>query len=580
MPIPQSTIDAIRDKVDITDVVGVYVDLKRAGTNFKGLCPFHSEKTPSFVVSPDKQIYHCFGCDQGGNVFKFVMEMEGINFPEAVRVLGEKCGIQVEDQRIPDEERSRNDAFFEANRFAARFYHQQLVKNPAAEIARTYLKNRDIPESAWRHFGLGYAPPEWDSLLRAATRAGIRRDTMTEVRLIVARERTSGYYDYFRDRIMFPIIAAGGRVLAFGARAMGDDEPKYLNSAETPIFSKRKTFYGLDRARDAIRKRREAIVVEGYTDLISLHLAGLENTVAQCGTALTPEHANALRRITQRVIILPDGDSAGEKAALAAGAVLIAAGLDVNVGQLDPGQDPDTFVRKHGGDVLTQLIDKSMDYFTHLQYVIKQRQMSAREQETLIRRIVAGVSTVDDGLRYDVIIKELARILVVDPASLRAATRARRAGATEKVSPAASHDPGRSIVERLALRLILEGTTTAIEALDVLDEDDFTDEGSRKLYNLLDYARESRIDIRGRDFQVHAEEAGLEQLAAEIALISVPPGNIETLLKDTIRRIKKLKISDELSELRERLQELPPDGEEAVAIAEYYHKLKQALVDL
>jgi DNA primase len=561
LQIPQDTIETIRDRVDIVDVVAQYVDLRRTGSSFKGLCPFHDEKTPSFVVSPEKQIFHCFGCQKGGNVFTFLMEMEGVSFPEAVRALGRRVGVEVVSRDDPGakERRSRNEAMYKANAFAARLYHRELTQSSGAAKARDYLEKRGIPRAAWTRFGLGFAPDSWDRLLTAAKREGISESVLVGLRLIAKRAKQEGYYDYFRNRIMFPIVMPGGRVIAFGARAMGNAEPKYINSAESPIFAKRRTLYGVDRAREAIQERRQAILVEGYTDVISLHLTGFENTVATCGTAFTPEHATALRRLTQRAILLPDADAAGENAALTSGATLMAAGLEVAVARLDEDEDP--------------------DYFQYLNYIVDNRSLSPRDRETLILRIVGGISHLEDRLRYDVITGEIARIFGVEPDSLRQRPRRRQ---SDVVSEGAGRqvDDARVGLEKLALRLVLEGTPIALEAIDSLDTEDFCEDATREMYNLLDSARESRIDIRSRKFQRLAEEADLAALAAEIALIPLPPGNVEALLTDTIRRIKKLKIRDELTALREKLMQLPSDSEEAVAVAEYYHKLRQALVEL
>jgi DNA primase len=467
---------------------------------------------------------------------------------------------------------------YQANTFAARFYHRELTDSRKAGKARKYLDGRGIPPQAWRRFGLGFAPDSWVRLWKAARKEGIEEEVLTGLRLIASTSKSKGYYDYFRNRIMFPIVMPGGRVIAFGARAMEDAEPKYINSAESPIFYKRRTFYGLDRARDAIRNKRQAILVEGYTDAISLHLAGFEHTLATCGTALTADHATALRRLTQKAILLPDADPAGETAALTSGAILLAAGLEVSVASLEKGEDPDTAVRRRGAEGFGELVGRAMDYFEYLNYIVGNRSMTPRDREALIRRILGAISHLEDRLRYDVITGELARIFGVEPDTLRGG----RKSGTGQVSepPRREADSGRVTLEKLALRLVLEGTPMALEALDSLDAEDFCDESTRELYNLLDSARETRIDIRSREFQHQAEEAGLAGLAAEIALIPLPPGNVEALLKDTIRRIKKLKIHDELSALREKLMQLPSDSEEAVAVAEYYHRLKQALAEL
>jgi DNA primase len=584
MPIPQHIIDQIRDRSDVVEVVGQYVDLKRTGTNYKGLCPFHKERTPSFAVSPDRQIYHCFGCGKGGNVFNFLMEMDGVSFPEAVRELGRRAGIEVET-RPEDDARSENEALFHANAFAGRFYHDALAKSAGGDRARRYLEGRGIPREVWRRFGLGWAPGTGEALAEAALAHGISRDAVLKLKLVMPREGGRGYYDYFRDRVMFPIIQPGARVVGFGGRALGDAEPKYLNSAESSLFQKRRTFYGVDRARDPIRAARFAYIVEGYTDLIRLHLCGVENTLATCGTALTREHAARVRRLTRRVVLVPDGDAAGENAALTSGALLMAEGVEVGVVSLPPGTDPDSAGKSLAQKEFKELLGRSLEYFAYLDYTIQHRNPTAREREELIRRIVGAISSADDPLRADVLVGELARVVGVEPVGLRRLLRP--AGGSADGDRRAGSDAGtsrsgalRAALERLVLRLVMEGTPSALDALDSLDVEDFSDEANRKLYKLLDSMREAHIDLRGRDFQRRAEETGLAGFANEISLVSVPPGNIDTLLKDHLRELKKRRIEDELDQLRERLLNVPAESEESIAIAEYFKRLRQALEEL
>jgi DNA primase len=584
VPIPQHVIDQIRDRSDVVEVVGQYVDLKRAGTNYKGLCPFHQERTPSFVVSPDRQIYHCFGCGKGGNVFQFLIEMDGVSFPEAVRELGKRAGIEVES-RAEDDARSENDALYQANAFAGRFYHDALVKTAAGDRARRYLEGRGIPRESWRRFGLGYAPAGGEALADAALANRLARDVLIKLKLVSTRDGGRGHYDYFRDRVIFPIIQPGSRVVGFGGRTLGDGEPKYLNSAESPLFQKRRMFYGLDRAREPIRASRFAYVVEGYTDLIRFHLLGVENTVATCGTALTRDHAARVRRLTRRVVLVPDGDTAGANAALVSGALLMAEGVEVGVILLPTGLDPDSAGKSLPNNELKDLLGRSMEYFGYLDYTMQHRNPTAREREEIIRRIVGAISSADDPLRADVLIGELARAVGVDPAGLRRLLRPtggsadgeRRAGLEAGKSQSGAR---RIALERLVLRLVMEGTPSALDALDSLDVEDFSDEANRKFYKLLDSMRDAHIDLRGRDFQRRAEEAGLAGFAAEISLVSVPPGNIDTLLKDHMRELKKRRIEDELDQLRERLLNLPSESEETIAVAEYFKRLRQALEEL
>jgi DNA primase len=584
LQIPQRTIDEIRDRADIVDVVSRFVDLRRAGVNYKAVCPFHEEKTPSFVVSPDKQIFHCFGCSKGGNVFSFIMEMEGISFPEAVRELGKQYGVEVEAYEVPKEVSTHTEALYRASDFAARWYQRNLVRKETGRKAQEYLLGRGIPEEAWETFQLGYAGEAWDHFYQACKRKNVPMDILAQLKLIVSSEKSKGYFDYFRNRVMYPIALLSGRVVAFGAGSMAKGvQPKYLNSVESPIYSKRRILYGSSYARDAMRKHRRAILVEGYTDCISMHLHGYPNTVASCGTAITPEHATLLRRLTREVILMPDGDAAGQDSAIASGAVFVAAGLDVKVARLEAGQDPDDTAKRLKPEDMEKIVAGALEYLPYLDYIISDRQMSPREKESVIHRVAAGLGNATDNLRYEVLTRDLARILNVSPESLqrgRNVARRHETGARRRDPGPTGGSGRRAELEKSLLRLLLEDTPQAAEARGKIDSDDFSEDRCREFYKLLDSAWENHIDIRSKSFRRKVEKADLEGFAAETALISIPPGNLDTLLKDTVRRVKELKIRDELSVLREKLHDLPEESEEAIAVAEHYAQLKRALSEL
>jgi DNA primase len=587
--IPEKTIDEIRERADIVDVVSKYVELRRSGSNFKALCPFHEEKTPSFMVSPDKQIFHCFGCGKGGNVFVFLMEMEGVSFPEAVKSLGETYGVDVVLKEASDETKSKNEAYYSANEFAAQWYHRVLMESKTGERIRTYVNARGITPESCTRFRLGCTTEKWDSLFIAARKAGIPLDTLKELKLVVPAEKRGGYFDYFRKRLMFPILSVSGRVLAFGARTLAKDvEPKYLNSTESPIFAKRRTFYGIDQARDPIRAEKRVLLVEGYTDCISLHQAGYTNTVASCGTALTPDHASLLRRITLNALILPDSDSAGEKAAVSTGALLLATGLSVKVARFQADMDPDTAARGLGAAGLATIIGEAMDYFEYLNYIIRYRSETVADREDMVRRVVDGLSQTGDRLHQEMLLQEASRVLAVDIESLREqagkirryapAVRDRKKG--EERDPVSHTATNRDYLEKMTLRLLLEDPARTGEARSKIDADDFNQESCSELYKLLDSALDENIDLKSRAFQRLAEKAGVADLAAEIALITIPPGDSARLLHDYVKRIKEFKIRDELNVLSEKLRMLPEESDEAIAVAEYYNRLKIALSEL
>lgn len=581
MQIPQQIIDQIRDRADIVEVVSRVVEVKRMGNNYKGLCPFHEEKTPSFNVNPDRQIFHCFGCGRGGNVFTFLMEMEGVSFPEAVRDLGKRYGVEVPSRQMPKEELGRNDELYRVSDFAARWYHRNLMENTSSEPVRRYLEKRGIRREVWTSWRLGCAPEGWDTFFQACRHKSVPHDVLRELKLVVYHDKSSRYFDYFRNRVMFPIASPSGRVVAFGARSLGDAEPKYLNSIESAIYQKRRMLFGMPQSRDAIRSQRQVILVEGYTDCISMHLNGFQQTVASCGTAITPEHASQLRRLSQRVVLMPDGDEAGQESALSAGSVMLSAGLDVRVVVLDEGVDPDTLAQGSGPEEIEKIVGDAMEYLQYLDYIMTVRQMSPREKETVIQRVAAGLRGAGDALRYEVIVQDVARVLNVSPESLKGRESRSPGDRSKSAAPVVDRAFARRVeLEKSLLRLLLEDTPEAAGAREKLDSDDFLDPDSRRLYKLLDSALENHIDIRSAAFQKRAETVGLEGFAAEITLISIPPGNLDILLKDTVRRVKELKIRDELLVLREKLRDLPEESEEAVAVAEHYAQLKRALSEL
>jgi DNA primase len=360
--IPQEIIDEIAASADIVDIISNYVSLKKSGRNFKGICPFHHEKTPSFLVSPDKQIFHCFGCGVGGNIFSFIMQADGLSFPEAAHKLAQMVGVTIPEKEMSDKERqaqAKRERWYKINETAAQFYHKILLKTKWGNNALNYLKNRGIEDAVIKKFQLGVAPPDWNGLLQFMAKKGVSPQELHELGLALPKNSGQGYYDRFRNRLMFPIWDQGGRVVAFGGRILGEGEPKYLNSPDTPLFNKGKFLYGLNLAKGAIRQNDLAIIVEGYMDVIACHQFGVVNAVASLGTALTPDQARALLRNTYQVAIAYDGDTAGSMAALRGLDVLGDFGAQVRVVNFPEGLDPDEYLRKYGKENFNRLVAKS-----------------------------------------------------------------------------------------------------------------------------------------------------------------------------------------------------------------------------
>jgi len=354
--IPEETIQAIRDRVDVVDLIGRYVTLKKAGRSFKGLCPFHQEKTASFTVNPERGIFHCFGCGESGNAISFLMRHENLTFPEAVRVLGAECGIEI--PLTDGGEPGIAERILRANAVAQELYREALMASQGAP-ARAYLERRGLGTEMAERFGIGFAPDRWDAVTNALARSGIPASIGEKAGLLKERER-GGHYDLLRGRITFPIQDVRERVIGFGGRALGSEqEPKYLNTLESPVFRKREAFYGFPFALEPIRRSDRAVVVEGYFDLIALHRAGVEDSVATCGTALTEGHARNLRRRTRNLVLLFDGDEAGQRAVLRALEIVLPQGLRARAAALPAGEDPDDFLTRSGAEALRDLIDSA-----------------------------------------------------------------------------------------------------------------------------------------------------------------------------------------------------------------------------
>ena len=452
--------DKVKTQADIVRVVGEYVRLKKAGQNFTGLCPFHSEKTPSFAVHPVKQIYHCFGCGVGGDVFSFIMALEKCEFPEAVRLVAEKCGIPIPKRtpRSPEEaqENRQRSALQEIHQQAAAFFQRHLHETPEGSIARAYLEDRGLDEKTMRAFALGYAPSSGDALLRALR--GKFQEKPLEAAGLFSRDQSGRMFDRFRRRIMFPIASESGKIIAFGGRALGDDMPKYLNSPETPIYSKSTVLYHLHAAKEQMRKLDYGVLVEGYMDVIGVARAGVANVVASCGTSLTEPQVKLFGRSTHRAVVNFDPDSAGQAATERSLMLLLEQGFDVRVLALPAGLDPDKFIKERGADAYRAALEKAPPYLDYL--IERARQMDLSSGEGKLRALnflMPYVQRVPNRLLRSEWATRIAADLRIEEPVLREALRKAAAERKDKVQPkpeliAAGPKPA----ERRLLRMLAE----------------------------------------------------------------------------------------------------------------------------
>jgi DNA primase len=552
--IPQKIIDDIRERTDIVQLIGSYLDLKKAGRNFKALCPFHAEKTPSFMVNPEKQIYHCFGCGKGGNAFHFLMEFEGIGFIESVEQLGKALGIDIDRSSAEGDRKEKLEPYYRAMEFAARYYQKMLGGREGAEAARNYLERRELDKGIIEEFAIGYAPMGWDNFYRAAMEAQISRDVLIELSLIMRSRGGTGYRDYFRNRIMFPIESLSNRFVGLAGRVLDDSEPKYLNTAESPIYYKGKMLYGANHSKDGIRKSGTALIVEGYMDYLMLWKKGFRNVCAVCGTSFTQDQARLLARYANHVYIINDGDRAGIRASVRAADELLIVGLESNVVVLPEGEDPDSFVKTKGAEELRDLLRSAPNYFAFLHGEALSGNRTTFRKSQVIKHLLEAVSSVTDRVRQELYLQEMSNLFEVQVGTLRSGLKAERQ--VRKPPQAVSEEGRRAKNQKVLFRLSLESERYAVKVLDNLDISDLEGPLFGQYYRALDSAIRNHIDIRSSAFTGSFEDPELSKLASEIALLELPPGPEEKLLSDTLIWLKKEALKDELESMKEQLRAL------------------------
>ncbi|MCK4233383.1 DNA primase, partial [candidate division WOR-3 bacterium] len=413
----QEKIEEVRESADIVDIISEYIPIKKTGKNYTGLCPFHSEKKPSFTVSPIKQLYHCFGCGASGNVITFVMNYESVSFIEAIEILAKKYGITLKKKSAYSEDKKKQE-IINANEFAFKHFKNNLFSE-SGKHALEYLKKREINLDTIEKFGLGYAPEGWDNLLRAAQKEGISNKILISAGLIVENEKGK-LYDRFRKRIIFTFYNSIGKKIGFAGRNLGDEMPKYLNISESPLYKKRYTLYGLYQGKEEIRKVDKCIIVEGYMDLLTLYQAGFKNTAAISGTSLTDEQANLIRKYTRNIYISFDADRPGKEATLRGVSIFINSGLVPYIMTLPKGKDPDDIINKEGKDVFRKLIKKAEHFIDFkLRYLLLKHNINnSVEKAEVVKEMMRTISQVKDLTERRVWLNKVSRTLSVDESIL------------------------------------------------------------------------------------------------------------------------------------------------------------------
>ncbi len=563
--IPDSIVEEVRVRADIVELIGEQIPLKRAGKDFRALCPFHNEKTPSFYVVPAKGFYKCFGCGESGDVFTFLMKRQGLTFLDAVRQIAARVGVEIpESTREVREEPHR--ALYEAVAFAADHFRRQLWEEDAGAAARAYLENRGIPREAADRFGIGYAPAEWRLLRESAHRHGITDEVLEEAGLIKRSEKSEEPYDRFRDRLMFPTADVTGRVIAFGGRLVGraaTNAPKYLNSPDTPIYHKGEQLYGLNWSKGAIRREGAALVVEGYMDYVSLAARGIENVVAGLGTAMTAEQANLLARYAGRAYLLYDSDTAGLRATFRTADALLRANVHPLVVSLPQGEDPDSLVRKGGADALRPHLDAAVDVLERKLQILDEHEYfrGIEGSRRALDRLLPTLRAVVDPALRDIYIARIA-----ERTGVRRETLEREARATGPARPAPPVDapvrrppPAVTMRERLLLMLLLRDPALVPHAVERVPPDHVHDPVNREIFLSLTGGLEgslgreaaSRLEALRQDpEEITDARQSFENVVADLALV----GHLFAELADLNARLAVAPDADAEALVRRRVE--------------------------
>jgi len=598
--IPQQIIDEVLLRTDIAEVVGRHVHLSRQGKYLKGLCPFHSEKTPSFTVTPEKRIFYCYGCGKGGHVIRFVMEMDGLSFPEAVRKLAEEAGIPVNWETDRKDEPSPRDKerelMYRAHAHAQKLYRHILLNTDAGRPAMAYLRSRGFNDRMIEAFGIGYAPDRRDTLVRSLRLQGFPLELMERAGL-VARRQEDDFADRFRDRIMFPITDTQGRVIAFAGRLMGDGQPKYLNSPETPLFSKSRVLYRLPEARAAIRKTKRVVLFEGYVDCIRAWSAGVDNGVATMGTALTAEHAALLRRYAEEAVICYDGDDAGQAAAHKCIPLLEGAGLGVRVAMLPGRTDPDEYIAKNGAEAFRRNVLDAAVSAVKFQLIYLRKSHILQDEDGKIRYLRDAVRIVaqrDSPTEREMLLKELSQEFDVSLETLKQecllyrrnrVSRPRAGDIPRKMwnnegngkRAASGHPslpPAHVQAERRLIAWMLADREVAVAVERRVGSDFHVPEHAALAACLYTFYAQGNEPDAGL-FLASLEDEGLERLASEIALED-PPYD-DRALEDCLRTVGRAFLTREIERKREELLKAEKAGEiwKAAQIAEEIRALEK-----
>jgi DNA primase len=554
MPIPEQLIDQVLQGTDIVEVISRYVQLKKTGRSYKACCPFHHEKTPSFVVSHDKQIYHCFGCGAGGNAFSFLMKHENMQFPEAFEMLASAAGIKVPKDARRSGQDALSDKLFAVNEEACRFYQSALA---ASRAAQDYIASRGIGAEAVKTFRIGYAPDSWEAMIGALKARSVGVEMLEKAGLAISNER-GGHYDRFRNRIVFPITDLRNRVLGFGARVMDASLPKYINSPETPVYSKGRNLYGLSASKDAIKKAGHALIVEGYLDFLIPYQAGVQNIIATLGTALTVDQIKLIKRFAATVVTVYDPDEAGETASLRSLDLFLGEGVNVYISELPAGYDPDSFIRKFGADEFRKLIKSAKNIFDYKFEKLTKRHNAGTThgKASIVGEMLPTIARIQNAVSRSELVKKLAERLSVDVEAVKAElgkVRPDQAARPVPITPV-EVSSGAAKAEMVILAVLLAGADFVERATHALDLNDLKSSAIRdivlKIYELHRNNKEVRAAALMGLFGASPESAALISEAASMLDMLADK---DKALEDCVARIKRDNVKERLAALQQAI---------------------------
>jgi len=548
--------DQIRQAANIIDIASQYTTLRRRGKKHVGLCPFHSEKSPSFTLDEEKQLFHCFGCGAGGDVFTLVMEKENLSFPEAMRYLAEKYNLKLPERiKSSPQALKLKENLFKISENALAFFKKNLFNTKEGEKALDYLKKRNISDEVIQNLKIGYALDSWDFLLSFFQRKGIDPGVLEKSGLVLRRQKKEGYYDRFRGRIIFPIFTETGKVVAFGGRSLFNEEPKYLNSPDTEIYSKGELLYGLNFCKEAIRDKGEIILVEGYTDFISLYQAGITNVSASLGTSLTPRQVSLAKRFAPRMIVSYDADAAGAKAATRAVSLCFENGTQIRILLIPEGLDPDSFINKFGADRFKNLIRKSISGLKFLiDTELQERRTEVPEEKARIaRNIVNEIEKMPDPVVRSEYLKQTSEYLSIDEGVLRLMPKSK---STEK------KDEEKDIflpAEKILLQMLFEDSLVASEVLKKIEDKDFKGLKSEPIFKTLSEYVENGKTPKLHEFREKIDRFLFSSLSKILQEKGEPPSMEKA--HDCLDTLKMLALENRWKELNIQIARLERKGE-------------------